>query len=117
MYALECNIIQIMQQNDNTSSRLVVLIFKKGYLIVFYAFWVIYTVKELDSRAKHSQSGCSLFLQGSKGVSQTCLFVPVICSDECFMNKAQFDTGFVHRLMLKDGVVSVIKDHGHGYRR
>ncbi len=33
--------------------------------------------------------------------------------DECFMNKAQFDAGFVHRLILKDGAVSAIKDPGH----
>ncbi len=31
--------------------------------------------------------------------------------DECFINKAQFSTGFAHRLKLKDGVVPAIKDH------
>ncbi len=31
--------------------------------------------------------------------------------DECFINKAQFITGFAHRLKLKDGVVPAIKDH------
>ncbi len=30
--------------------------------------------------------------------------------DECFINKAQFDAGFAHRLILKDGAVSAIKD-------
>ncbi len=33
--------------------------------------------------------------------------------DECFMNKAQFDAVFAHRLILKDGAVSAIKDPGH----
>ncbi len=45
------------------------------------------------------------------------LFASVfVCSrhfgDECFINKAQFDAGFVHRLILKDGAVPVIKDPG-----
>ncbi len=30
--------------------------------------------------------------------------------DECFINKAQFDDGFAHRLILKDGTVPAIKD-------
>ncbi len=33
--------------------------------------------------------------------------------DECFMNKAQFDAVFAHRLILKDGAVPAIKDPGH----
>ncbi len=33
--------------------------------------------------------------------------------DECFINKAQFDAGFAHHLILKDGAVSAIKDLGH----
>ncbi len=33
--------------------------------------------------------------------------------DERFINKAQFDTGFAHRLILKDGAVPAIKDPGH----
>ncbi len=33
--------------------------------------------------------------------------------DERFINKAQFDAGFAHRLILKDGVVPAIKDPGH----
>ncbi len=33
--------------------------------------------------------------------------------DKYFMNKAQFDAGFVHRLILKDGAVPAIKDPGH----
>ncbi len=33
--------------------------------------------------------------------------------DECFINKAQFDTGFAHGLILKDGAVPAIKDPGH----
>ncbi len=33
--------------------------------------------------------------------------------DECFINKAQFDAGFAHRLILKDGAVPAIKDPGH----
>ncbi len=33
--------------------------------------------------------------------------------DERFINKAQFDTGFAHCLILKDGAVPVIKDPGH----
>ncbi len=32
---------------------------------------------------------------------------------ECFINKAQFDAGFAHRLILKDGAVPAIKDPGH----
>ena len=31
--------------------------------------------------------------------------------DDCFINKAQFDTGFADRLMLKDGAVATIKVH------
>ncbi len=30
-----------------------------------------------------------------------------------FINKAQFDAGFAHRLILKDGAVPVMKDIGH----
>ncbi len=30
--------------------------------------------------------------------------------DKCFINKAQFDTGFAHRLILKDGAVPAIED-------
>ncbi len=33
--------------------------------------------------------------------------------DERFINKAQFDAGFAHRLILKDGAVLAIKDPGH----
>jgi len=33
--------------------------------------------------------------------------------DERFMNKAQFDAGFAHCLILKDGAVPAIKDPGH----
>ncbi len=33
--------------------------------------------------------------------------------DEGFINKAQFDAGFAHRLILKDGAVTVIKDFSH----
>ncbi len=33
--------------------------------------------------------------------------------DERFINMAQFDAGFVHRLILKDGAVPAIKDPGH----
>ncbi len=33
--------------------------------------------------------------------------------DEGFINKAQFDTGFAHRLILKHGAVPAIKDPGH----
>ncbi len=33
--------------------------------------------------------------------------------DECFINKAQFDAGFEHGLILKDGAVPAIKDPGH----
>ncbi len=48
---------------------------------------------------------CSLFFQGSTCFSS--VFV-----DECFINKAQFDAGFPHRLILKDGVVPATKDPG-----
>ena len=34
-------------------------------------------------------------------------------SDECFINKAQVDAGFAHRLLLKHGAVPVIKDPIH----
>ncbi len=33
--------------------------------------------------------------------------------DERFINKAQFDAGFAHGLILKDGAVPAIKDPGH----
>ncbi len=33
--------------------------------------------------------------------------------DERFINKAQLDAGFAHRLILKDGAVPAIKDPGH----
>ncbi len=33
--------------------------------------------------------------------------------DERFINKAQFDAGFAHRLILKDGAIQPIKDPGH----
>ncbi len=33
--------------------------------------------------------------------------------DECFINKAQFDAGFAHRLILKDEAIPAIKDPGH----
>ncbi len=33
--------------------------------------------------------------------------------DERFINKAQFDARFAHRLILKDGAVTAIKDPGH----
>ncbi len=33
--------------------------------------------------------------------------------DERFINKAQFDAGVAHRLILKDGAVPAIKDLGH----
>ncbi len=33
--------------------------------------------------------------------------------EERFINKAQFDAGFAHRLILKDGAVPAIKDPGH----
>ncbi len=33
--------------------------------------------------------------------------------DESFINKAQFDAGFAHRLILKDGAVPAIKDPVH----
>ncbi len=33
--------------------------------------------------------------------------------DEGFINKAQFDAGFAHRLILKDGAVPAIKDPSH----
>ncbi len=33
--------------------------------------------------------------------------------DERFINKAQFDAGFAHRLILKDGAIPAIKDPGH----
>ncbi len=33
-----------------------------------------------------------------------------VFADKCFINKAQFDAGFAHRLILKDGAVPAIKD-------
>ncbi len=33
--------------------------------------------------------------------------------DKRFTNKAQFNTGFAHRLILKDGAVPAIQDPGH----
>ncbi len=32
--------------------------------------------------------------------------------DEHFINKGQFDTGFAHRLIVKDGAVPAIKGSG-----
>ncbi len=40
-------------------------------------------------------------------------FFPNHFSDECFINKAQFDVGFAHHLMLKDEAVPAIKAPGH----
>ncbi len=34
-------------------------------------------------------------------------------SDECFVNKAQFDAGFAGRLIMKDAAIPEIKDPGH----
>ncbi len=36
-----------------------------------------------------------------------------VFADECFINKAQFDAGFAHGLILKDEAVPAIKDPGH----
>ncbi len=36
-----------------------------------------------------------------------------VFADERFINKAQFDARFAHRLILKDGAVPAIKDPGH----
>ncbi len=36
-----------------------------------------------------------------------------VSDNERFINKAQFDAGFAHRLILKDGAVPAIKDPGH----
>ncbi len=33
--------------------------------------------------------------------------------DERFINKAQFDVGFAHLLIMKDGAVPAIKDPDH----
>ncbi len=33
--------------------------------------------------------------------------------DDVLLNKAQFDAGFAHHLILKDGAVPAIKDPGH----
>ncbi len=49
---------------------------------------------------RYVNSGYSLFFRGSNGVPQ--VFV-----DERFINKAQFDAGFAHRLILKDGAVQL----------
>ncbi len=37
----------------------------------------------------------------------------IVSGDECFINKAQSDTGFAHRFVLKDEAVPAIKDPGH----
>ncbi len=47
------------------------------------------------------------FFRSSNGVFSS-VFV-----DERFINKSQFDAGFAHRLILKDGAVPAIKDPGH----
>ncbi len=39
-------------------------------------------------------------------------FSSVFVDESCIVN-AQFDTGFAHRLILKDGEVPAIKDPGH----
>ncbi len=36
-----------------------------------------------------------------------------VFADKRFINKAQFDAGFEHRLIMKDGAVLAIKDPGH----
>ncbi len=49
--------------------------------------------------------GCSLFFRGSNRISHVVV--------EGVINKAQFDAGFAHRLILKDGAVLAIKHPGH----
>ncbi len=39
-------------------------------------------------------------------------FLKCVCW-QTFINKAQFDAGFAHRLILKDGAVPAVKDPGH----
>ncbi len=39
-------------------------------------------------------------------------FLKCVCW-RTFINKTQFDAGFAHRLILKDGAVPAIKDPGH----
>ncbi len=46
-----------------------------------------------------------LFFWGSNRVAQVCLFCSHHFSDECFVNKAQFDAGFADCLILKVGAV------------
>ncbi len=49
---------------------------------------------------------------GQQQDSQAFICSWFIC-DECFINKAQFDTGFAHHLILKYRAVPAIKDPGH----
>ncbi len=74
---------------------------------VCFWLWGKDNLVQLPKRThRYVNSGYSLFFRGSNGVSQ------VFC-DKRFINKAQFDAGFAHRLILKDGAVPAIKDPGH----
>ncbi len=74
---------------------------------VCFWLWGKDNLVQLPKRTqRYVNSGCSLFFWGSNGVSQVCLLTG-------FINKAQFDAGFAHGLILKDGEVPAIKDPGH----
>ncbi len=74
---------------------------------VCFWLWGKDNLVQLPKRThRYVNSGYSLFFRGSNGVSQ------VFCW-RTFINKAQFDAGFAHRLILKDGAVPAIKDPGH----
>ncbi len=55
-------------------------------------------------KERYMNSGCSLFFSVQQQ-SFSSVFV-----DESFINKAQFNAGFAHCLILKDGAVPAIKD-------
>ncbi len=82
--------------------------------MLFHAFWVIYTVKELDSHAKHGQSfnkqvGRMTEYFCAKSVDAVCFsraaeLCKCVCSlhfDEgCFINKLKFKAKFLFPFYL-----------------
>ncbi len=74
---------------------------------VCFWLWGKDNLVQLPKRTqRYVNSGYSLFFRGSMEFLKC--FV-----DERFYNKAQFDAGFAHRLILKDGAVPALKDPGH----
>ncbi len=62
---------------------------------------------------RYMNSGYCLFFWGSNRLLRVVFFFFLNFGEKYFINKAQFGAEFTHRLILKDGVVPVIKDPGH----